>query len=241
MMPLPTLRHQHQCRRPARTSFHPFRDHPRWRPTRRLSASSIDPTAGRSAVLVLPGFLSASAAPEYLTLCKHLRELGHPAAEILPVNLVDWLPTLQGASFTWYLTKLQAALQQLQAAQPGAPLALVGVSAGGWLARLALGSCPYDGATYGLAPSVSTLVTLGTPHGSLEAYPFGRVAEARKGEDPALPAEAAGSSLQYANYCYPDAASLAPTKVSFSGTYRCTLALGWTQLADRLTTELHAE
>lgn len=48
------------------------------------------------------------------------------------------------------------------------------MSAGGWLARLALGSVPYDGQVFGLSPLVHTLVTLGTPHQSLEAYPFGR-------------------------------------------------------------------
>lgn len=48
------------------------------------------------------------------------------------------------------------------------------MSAGGWLARLALGGVPYNGETFGLAPLVHTLLTLGTPHQSLEAYPFGR-------------------------------------------------------------------
>lgn len=42
------------------------------------------------------------------------------------------------------------------------------------MARLALGSVPYDGQVFGLSPLVHTLVTLGTPHQSLEAYPFGR-------------------------------------------------------------------
>ena len=55
----------------------------------------------------------------------------------------------------------------------------VGVSAGGWLARLALGSVPYNGEVFNLAPKVHTLVTLGTPHLSLEDYPFGR-AEVRQ-------------------------------------------------------------
>jgi hypothetical protein len=51
----------------------------------------------------------------------------------------------------------------------------VGVSAGGWLARLALGGAPYEaGRVFALASLVHTLVCLGTPHQSLEAYPFGR-------------------------------------------------------------------
>jgi hypothetical protein len=49
-----------------------------------------------------------------------------------------------------------------------------GVSAGGWLARIALGSVPYKGHVFGLRGLVHTLVCLGTPHASLEAYPFGR-------------------------------------------------------------------
>lgn len=67
---------------------------------------------------------------------------------------------------------------RLGATKPTAPCHVlsvqVGVSAGGWLARLALGNVPYNGETFGLAPLVHTLVTLGTPHQSLEAYPFGR-------------------------------------------------------------------
>lgn len=40
---------------------------------------------------------------------------------------------------------------------------------------------------------------------SLEAYPFGRVAEIRKGEDPELPLDVQGRSLRFANYHYPGA------------------------------------
>ena len=42
-------------------------------------------------------------------------------------------------------------------------------SAGGWIARLLLGSsAPYDGRTFAAAPRVSALVTLGTPHVSAD-------------------------------------------------------------------------
>lgn len=69
----------------------------------------------------------------------------------------------------------------------------VGVSAGGWLARLALGSVPYDGHTFGLSPLVHTLVTLGTPHQSLEAYPLGRAEVRLMGLTAAANAACAGS------------------------------------------------
>lgn len=88
----------------------------------------------------------------------------------------------------------------------------VGVSAGGWLARLALGSVPYNGQVFALSPLVHTLVTLGTPHQSLEAYPFGRAEEAWLIKEE-YPADVV-TSLQFANHHYPDAASLQPTAVA---------------------------
>eukprot|EP00775_Hariotina_reticulata_P002812 gene2813-3104_t len=98
---------------------------------------------------------------------------------------------------------MAAAVQQL-ADRYGSPVCLVGVSAGGWLARLALSSLPYDGQIFGLGPAVHTLVTCGTPHRSLEAYPFGRAE--------GIPASIT-TSLQYANHFLPDADSLKPTQV----------------------------
>lgn len=50
----------------------------------------------------------------------------------------------------------------------------VGVSAGGWIPRIALGPHTYDGKVWHLSDLVGVLLTLGTPHKSLEAYPFGR-------------------------------------------------------------------
>lgn len=137
--------------------------------------------------------------------------LEHPAAEILPATTWDWAPTLSGGSFLWYLQRLAAAVHDLHS-RHDSQVCLVGVSAGGWLARLALGGVPYNGETFGLSPLVHTLVTLGTPHQSLEAYPFGRAEEAwicKLG----LPADIS-TSLEYANYHYPDAHSLQPTRVA---------------------------
>lgn len=64
------------------------------------------------------------------------------------------------------------------------------------------------GVTYGRAPLVASLVTLGSPHGSLERYPFGRAEEALRGPVlDAAPPRVRTSSLQFANYFYPSAAS----------------------------------
>lgn len=86
------------------------------------------------------------------------------------------------------------------------------MSAGGWLARLALGGAPYDGRVFGLAPAVHTLVCLGTPNKSLEQYPLGRASEAWCAALQLPPG--VQTSLGYANLRYPDAASLAPTQVA---------------------------
>ena len=71
---------------------------------------------------------------------------------------------------------------------------------------------------YGRSEWVHTLLTLGTPHQSVEAHPLGKRTEQLWG--PAVDrAEAAvqscvlRSSLQFANFCYPDAASLGDVRV----------------------------
>lgn len=87
-------------------------------------------------------------------------------------------------------------------------------SASGFLARILLGSQVYNGRRYGHAPLVHSLVTLGTPHRSLEAYPFGRVPESRSGEDGgSMPDEAKTRSLAFANHFYPRGDCFGDTRV----------------------------
>jgi hypothetical protein len=50
-------------------------------------------------VLILPGFLSnntTAATSQYSELKESLLARDHPAAEILPANTLDWVPTLSG-------------------------------------------------------------------------------------------------------------------------------------------------
>lgn len=132
---------------------------------------------------------------------------------MLRVQTSDYLPTLAGGSFAWYLERLAEAVRALQEAHGGSKVCLIGVSAGGWLARLALGSRPYEGGrVFNLADAVHTLVCLGTPHSSLENYPFGRASEPWLRELD-VPADVT-TSLRYANHAYPDASSLAPTRIA---------------------------
>lgn len=110
-----------------------------------------------------------------------------------------------GGSFTFYLQALAAALDDMY--REYGPVALVGHSAGGWIARIMLGDAVYDGSSWDRRPQVSLLMTLGTPHLSLEGYPFGRIQERRSGEAPDLPPDVRGSSLRFVRHHYPTAAS----------------------------------
>ena len=100
---------------------------------------------------------------------------------VVPLETKDWYPTLLGGDFRAILDKVdRAATEALRASgspPEGKTLRVVGHSAGGWLARTWLGSSPYMGRVYGGAKKTRVLLTLGTPHYSLERYPFGRVSE----------------------------------------------------------------
>ncbi len=66
------------------------------------------------------------------------------AAEVVQLQLRDWLPTtFRGESFRFYVERLDTALQQLY--EEHGPVAIVGHSAGGWVPRILLGDQPYEG------------------------------------------------------------------------------------------------
>jgi pimeloyl-ACP methyl ester carboxylesterase len=69
--------------------------------------------------------------------------VGTHAVEIVRVRSSDWLPTLTGDSLAWYLNVADADVCKLYS--EWGKVSLVGHSAGGWLARLLLGSQPYAG------------------------------------------------------------------------------------------------
>jgi len=126
---------------------------------------------------------------------------------VAQVRAWEWWPTLAGGSFGFYLEAVDVAAQQLMARAGAESLSVVGHSAGGWLARAWMGGEKYNGRQWARAPWVDSLVTLGSPHLSLEAYPFGRVPERRFGERPGLSRAARESSLRFVNEVYPDAGS----------------------------------
>lgn len=124
--------------------------------------------------VILPGYLAG--AIDYRDLEQALQAQGIPAKTV-PLRWQDWLPTLGGRSMTPILHQIDASVQQVLQEQGSDKINLIGHSAGGWLARIYLGEQPYcihpkDGhdCLWHARPHVASLITLGTPHTSLERW-----------------------------------------------------------------------
>ncbi len=119
--------------------------------------------------VIMPGFLME--ANSYENLAVSLQEFNFPTA-IVPLNRLDWLPTLGGGSMTPILNKLAHTVDQTLERYGVDRVNLVGHSAGGWLSRIYLGDQPYRVGKTAVNPPqcwhgrsrVASLVTLGTPH-----------------------------------------------------------------------------
>jgi len=105
---------------------------------------------------------------------------------VAKVEKAFWIPvTFRGESLRKILDAIEDAVVFAAGGdEDDEKIVIIGHSAGGWIARLFLGgkSIEYDGKLYDgyrRAKNVVALVTLGTPHNSAEAYPFGRVKEKR--------------------------------------------------------------
>jgi len=146
----------------------------------------------RPPVLVLPGFGNDSG--DYLDveptvtdrehgtggLVTRLQNRGFHSVEVLPVARADWLRVAAAlldedfragtappdTAFGWYLDRVEEALERAHTAH-GERVLLLAHSAGGWLARAALGRRP------DLAARTRALVTLGSPHRAPPTEPPG--------------------------------------------------------------------
>ena len=134
----------------------------------------VDPDELAPVVLLAPGFLTMPGW--YDDLAASLR--GRGAAEVLvaPVYLPDWvLAAVRGLGpiTTRVARALLAAGERSVAstASRGAPVLLVGHSAGGLIGRLLTSPDPFEGRTLNAAGRIGALVTLGTPNA---APPLGR-------------------------------------------------------------------
>ena len=117
--------------------------------------------------VILPGYLAA--AHEYRAMEQGLKDLGG-AVVTVPLQRRDWFVTLGGRPVTPILNHLDRTLQKLLDQTQAPQVNLIGHSAGGWISRIYLGETPYCGQVWHKAPLVKTLITLGTPHLSHEAW-----------------------------------------------------------------------
>ena len=138
----------------------------------RDAPDDVDPT-----VLVLGGFLTSP--PLYLPMRRRLLERGAAGVVIASVWLPDWLIAAQrglGPILTRSARALLRAstLAQGSAQSGGAPLLVVGHSAGGLTARLLSSPEPFEGRRLGAGHRMGAIVTLGTPHRVTSAGIVGR-------------------------------------------------------------------
>lgn len=124
--------------------------------------------------VILPGYLAG--AIEYRELEHTLTTLGYPTVTV-PLRWRDWLPTVGGRSVTPILRQLDATVKHVLQQHGVAKINLIGHSAGGWLSRIYLGETPYcihpndtEDCVWHARSAIATLVTLGTPHTSLERW-----------------------------------------------------------------------
>lgn len=128
----------------------------------RDAPDEVEPT-----VLVLGGFLTSP--PLYIPMRRRLLERGAAHVVVAPVWLPDWLIAVE-RGLGPILTRSGRALLEAgeiadgSARSVGAPLLIVGHSAGGMTARLLTSPEPFAGRRLGAAPRIGAIVTLGTPH-----------------------------------------------------------------------------
>ena len=119
----------------------------------------------RPTVLLIGGFLTAP--PVYRPFVQRLRDRGVGAVVVANVWSPDWL-LASAIGMGPILTRASRALLRASArareVSLGAPVLVVGHSAGGMVARLLTSPVPYEGRPLGGSGRIGAIVTLGTPH-----------------------------------------------------------------------------
>jgi hypothetical protein len=133
------------------------------------------PAAIQPTVLILGGFLTVP--PMYRPLVQRLKDRGAAGAVVASVWTPDWL--LAGARGIGPICSrsakaLRAAIRLSDELSEGAPLLVIGHSAGGITGRLLTAPEPVQGRRLGAARWIGAIVTLGTPHRLAAGQGIGR-------------------------------------------------------------------
>ena len=123
------------------------------------------PETVRPTVLILGGFLTAP--PLYSAFVRRLKARGAAGVVVAPTWTPDWL--LSSTKGPWAIATrsgraLLAAGSLAAEVSDGAPVLVVGHSAGGLIARILTSPEPLPGKRFGAARRIGTIVSLGTPH-----------------------------------------------------------------------------
>jgi PGAP1-like protein len=118
------------------------------------------PVAPTPHVVIIGGYLTEPLF--YRPMRARILERGAARVTVAPLHLPDWI----GAAFVGFGHLLMRGGRAIRGARRAsdAPLIVVGHSAGGIVARLAMSPLAYDGRRMAVADDVGCLVTLGTPH-----------------------------------------------------------------------------
>lgn len=118
--------------------------------------------ADQPSVLIVGGF--ATVPPNYWPLRRRLLARGAARVDIAPLWTPDWvLGALLG--FGSVMLRTGRAIGRTWREGSRQPIIVVGHSAGGIAARLAMADKPFNARVADVAEAVGCLVTLGTPHG----------------------------------------------------------------------------
>jgi hypothetical protein len=150
------------------------------RPLPSWAATTLDGSPPAPTVLVLGGFLTSP--PVYRPFERRLRE--HGAADVVVANvwLMDWLLAARrglGPILTRSGRGLLEASVRSEMASLGAPVLVIGHSAGGMSARLLTSPVPFADRTLNAHGRIGAIVTLGTPHLVSDEGALGRGVGAR--------------------------------------------------------------
>jgi hypothetical protein len=121
---------------------------------------SIDKDIARPHVVIVGGYLTEPLF--YRPMRARLLERGAADVSVAPIHVIDWIAAAF-AGFGPLLLRGGRAIREARR-RSETPLLVIGHSAGGIVARLAMSPRPLDGRQAGVAADVGCLVTLGTPH-----------------------------------------------------------------------------